>query len=164
MMACRIPAAELTELLNGGSEDFRGMSISCMNGPQDFVLAGPLASLTKFAEYCKGKSFKCKQLPVPFGFHSAAMDPMLQDLAQLAVETTAKTPTIQLGSSLHGRVLEPGSTIEPNYFVNHAREPVNFTGLIEDVANWAAGSDMTVIEIGPSPSSKSRFVHFLVIS
>ncbi|KFA56353.1 hypothetical protein S40293_08749 [Stachybotrys chartarum IBT 40293] len=157
MLVCRIPAPELAKLLEERTDEFDGVAVTCMNSSQDLVVGGPVESLKKLGDHLKGEGFKAKLLPVPYGFHSAAMDPILDDLKDLTDNIRSTTPVIRLGSSLHGRVLDNDEGLAQDYFVHHARRPVNFTGLVEDISKWAAGSKLSIVEIGPSPSTDPMF-------
>lgn len=154
MLACRISAATVTEILSTVEDEFSGLSVACMNSAQDLVLAGPLTSLDAFAAHCKTQGVKHKLLQVPFGFHSQAMDPILDDLSKITSETLMATPSVTLGSSLYGRVFSAEEKPWSNYFVDHARETVRFADLATDAATQFAGDELTILEIGPSPSSK----------
>lgn len=154
MLACRISAAAVTELLSTSEDEFSGLSIACMNSTQDLVLAGPLTSLDAFAAHCNTQGVKHKLLQVPFGFHSQAMDPILEGLSNITSETLMESPSTTLGSSLYGRVFSADERPGSNYFVDHARETVRFADLAMDVANQFAGDELTILEIGPSSSSK----------
>lgn len=157
MVACRIPVAEVSGLLSNDDNAFKGMTIACINSPEDLVLAGPLTSLVKFLEYCKEKGIRHKDLQLPLGFHSPSMDPILQDLAGHAVHMAMRPSSVRIGSSLYGRLLNPGEVLEQDYFVKHAREPVNFSSLAMDIAKWSTESNPNIMEIGPSPSTEPMF-------
>lgn len=154
MLACRMSAAAVSDILSTGEDKFSGLSVACMNSAQDLVLAGSLTSLDAFAGHCKTQGVKHKLLQVPFGFHSQAMDPILDDLSKITSETLMATPSVTLGSSLYGRVFSAEEKPGSNYFVDHARETVRFADLATDVANQFSAEDLTILEIGPSPSSK----------
>lgn len=151
MISCRMSAVTARSILQDTDT-----AITCFNGPQDIVIGGSLESITKVASYCKAEAIKHKVLRLPFGFHSGAMDPILQDLAKHAADVKFKTPAIRVGSSLLGQVMDIQTQLDAQYFVRHAREPVNFADLVDDVGKWSANSAITVVEIGPSGSSMHK--------
>lgn len=153
MLACRISSTAVMELLESAKDAYAGMSIACMNSSQDLVLAGPLTSLNVFSAHCKTEGIKHKMLQVPFGFHSNAMDPILDNLSTIVSEAPMDVPSTSLGSSLYGRVFKATEKPALNYFVDHARKPVKFAELTADIAQSLAEYELTILEIGPSPSS-----------
>lgn len=154
MVTCKSTVDEIGALLNRNDQKFKGLSIACLNTLTDIVVAGPADSLLRFVDYCKGSGIKAKQLTVPYGFHSSAMDPMLQDLGVCASAIRFNRSKIMFGSSLYGKLLDLGESLDPGYFVRHTRDSVNFYRVIEDIRSSFSGCESTFIEIGPYPSSK----------
>lgn len=160
MVACRLSPAAVDQLLAEKPHDFEDITISCFNSPNDSVLAGPPVSLAKLVQHCKAKGIRHKRLDVLYGFHSHAMEPILHDLGQCGRSIAFSPPCLRVGSSLRGRLLWESETIDAEYFVQHAREPVNFSGAVEDTLRWLTGCHPTFIEIGPSPSSEAALLPF----
>lgn len=156
MLACRASPEDMESLLQQiFSGQPGGMSIACYNSPEDCVVAGPVAILTHVAESCKSKGIRCKMLNVPYGFHSCAMDPILPQLKDLAASLTIRTPTIQFGSSVYGRLLTENETIPSDYLPMQTRQPVQFARALEMIKAEHSGSRFCILEVGPSPSSTS---------
>ncbi|RYP83572.1 hypothetical protein DL769_001326 [Monosporascus sp. CRB-8-3] len=156
MVSCRAPVSEISELLSATASGLPGLSIACYNSPEDVVVAGATEHLEKFIEHCKRKSLKQKKLQVPFGFHSAAMDPILEDLKSCASSLDIRPPVIKIGSSLHGRLLCQ-EDLDENYLTRHTREPVKFCDLVKSISAELQGSELTVLEVGPSVTTESMF-------
>jgi acyl transferase domain-containing protein len=149
MLACRMTADAADKLLQ-----VTDTTITCYNSVQDIVIGGETVSLHKLIPQLKDKGVKHKLLQVPYAFHSSAMDPMLGELRSHAAGLKMRQMAVQTGSSLEGKILDSETTLATDYFVRHAREPVLFSSLVSDVARWSANTEITVIEIGPSGSSK----------
>ncbi|RYP44237.1 hypothetical protein DL768_009270 [Monosporascus sp. mg162] len=156
VMGHRAPVSEISEHLNATASDLPGLSIACYNSPEDVVVAGAKECLEKFIEHCKRKGIKQKKLQVPFGFHSAAMDPILDDLKSCASCLDIRPPAIKIGSSLHGRLLRQ-EDLDENYLTRHTREPVKFCDLVKSLSVELQGSESTVLEVGPSVTTESMF-------
>lgn len=162
MLTCRVPdaggrshMAQVLGLLGeAASGDSADLSAACLNSPQDLVVAGPLSQLDVFAERCKTMGYKQKRLPVPFGFHSCAMDPILDEFAVSVASVKLRPPTICVGSTLYGRLLKPGEAITRDYLVRHLREPVRFSAVLEELQEQ---QQTFALEIGPSSSTESMF-------
>ncbi|AEO59633.1 polyketide synthase [Thermothelomyces thermophilus ATCC 42464] len=155
MVACRLSRAAVEQLLADKADELAGITVSCFNSPSDSVLAGPVDSLARLARHCKDNGIRHKRLDVPYGFHSPALEPILSDHGRAARAVPFRPPSLRAGSSLRGRLFGQSETVDGDYFVQHAREPVNFSGVVEDALPELAGSHPTFIEIGPSPSTES---------
>lgn len=164
MLACRLPPEEARQILAEKPIEFEDVTIACFNSPKDVVLAGPPVSLAKLVQYCKAKGLRHKRLDVLYGFHSPAMDPILEELADLSRSLKFKPPQFPMGSSLYGRLLGEDEVVTAEYFVRHSREPVNFCGMAEEAAKSLTGFNIHCLEIGPSPSSKYYHRHLGPIS
>ena len=154
MVSCRAPIDEVSQILRQNLSQMPGLSIACYNSPEDVVVAGPSRSLDQFAELCKAKGTKQKKLPVPFGFHSSAMDPILNDLKACARSLNFLPPQIKIGSSLCGRILRPGENLDEDYLANHTRESVKFSDLVASFLVELNGFDVNILEVGPAVTSK----------
>ncbi|EKG13226.1 Beta-ketoacyl synthase [Macrophomina phaseolina MS6] len=150
MVACNLPPTEAEGFLSRSGVDTSTTSVACKNSADDCVFAGPLASLKHFVDACKVSGIKAKLLGVPYGFHSAAMDPILEPFAKLASTVQLNSPKIPVASSFLGKLLLEGD-ITADYFVGHAREPVEFVRATNAIADLAGDKKMTFIEVGPAP-------------
>jgi acyl transferase domain-containing protein len=153
MLACRVSSRDTLHDLEILTQRRADLDIACRNSSQDVVVAGSMAALDTTIEHCKTKNIKTKKLSVPFGFHSFAMDPILNDLDQLASMLNFQPPPqMRFGSALYGRLLAANEQIDPEYLVRHTREPVNFSRLVHDLRG-SSDQNFAIIEIGPSGSS-----------
>ncbi|KAJ7133377.1 hypothetical protein C8R44DRAFT_849492 [Mycena epipterygia] len=111
------------------SGNFSDLTIACYNSPVDCVLSGPLKQLKAFKAHLEGEvRCKCFLIPIPFGHHSAAMAPLLDDLTTLAKRFTFRPPTIPIISNVLGDIVLPGdaSVFTAEYLARHCAEPVQF--------------------------------------
>ncbi|KAG6855991.1 Type I Iterative PKS [Tephrocybe sp. NHM501043] len=133
------------------SPQFSDLSIACYNSPTDCVLSGSISALKAFKEYLDTE-IHCKNivLTVPFGYHSQAMSPLLDDLTAAAQRVTFHAPCIPVVSNALGDVVLPGdsSVFTPEYFARHCAEPVRFEKGIQALNGSSMPFDAW-IEIGP---------------
>lgn len=147
--------ADKVESILGGSIAFTELSIACYNSGSDCVVSGPLERLRELKVALDGVA-RSKILAVPFGFHSAAMDPVLEDLTGVATKVKLSAPTIPIVSNVLGEVVLPGdsSVFTPSYFARHCAEPVLFDSGIRALVGQSSGAAGDIwIEIGPQPTS-----------
>lgn len=158
MMACRLPSSDANRIL-ASDPQLSDLSVACENSTEDSVVAGSLGALKQFGELCKAQNVRHKLLHVPYGFHSSAMDPILEDLTahtcSLIPAASRRDTSIDVGLSSFGRLLYPDEEIKPDYFIQQTRNPVRFSKLAEKIADRIGRTNVTVVEIGPAPISKS---------
>ncbi|KAL7622053.1 polyketide beta-ketoacyl-synthase [Parahypoxylon ruwenzoriense] len=154
MVSCRASADTVTAILSH-SDQFDGIGIACLNSPEDVVVAGPAESLARFVAHCEDNGIKSRQLQVPYGFHSSAMDSIMEDFEACSSSIISHDSSVVVGSSSHGKLLSANANLGPSYFVRHMRDPVKFSDVIEDVERSFKENDLDFIEIGPSASTES---------
>ncbi|KAI5923108.1 polyketide synthase [Camillea tinctor] len=126
-------------------------NIACINGPRETVLSGASTEIAEIAEQLSGAGFKCTQLKVPFAFHSAQVEPILDDFEKLSRSVRFQVPKIPVISPLLGKLVEH-EPINPTYLRNHAREAVNFLGGLVSAQQSGVIDEKTVwLEVGPHP-------------
>ncbi|KAI1875243.1 hypothetical protein JX265_004301 [Neoarthrinium moseri] len=126
-------------------------NVACINGPRETVLSGTSHEVAEIAEQLGGAGFKCTQLKVPFAFHSAQVEPILDEFEDLARSVRFETPKVPIISPLLGKLVD-GEPINPAYLRNHAREAVNFLGGLVSAQQAGIIDEKTVwLEVGPHP-------------
>ncbi|KAK7989418.1 hypothetical protein PG989_009733 [Apiospora arundinis] len=126
-------------------------NVACVNGPRETVLSGTSTEVAEIAEQLGAAGFKCTQLKVPFAFHSAQVEPILDDFENLARSVRFGFPKIPIISPLLGKLVD-GEPINPKYLRDHAREAVNFLGGLVSAQKSGIIDEKTVwLEVGPHP-------------
>ena len=125
-----------------------GVSIGAVNGPASVVVSGEEAALLRVVASLDGQGVRTTRLAVSHAFHSALMDPALDELEEIASGVSFAVPRIALVSNLSGREAreEVGAK---GYWRRHAREAVRFADGMTTL--WERGYRVFV-EIGPSPT------------
>ncbi|KAF2851195.1 polyketide synthase-like protein [Plenodomus tracheiphilus IPT5] len=100
--------------------------IACMNGPDETVLCGTTAVVESANETLVKKNFKATKLAVPFAFHSAQVEPILEQFKAVAASVIFNKPEVPIMSPLTGQIIREAGIIGPDYLARHARETVNF--------------------------------------
>ena len=150
MVACKFPPEQAQKMFTE-STNFSNLTVACLNSTKDCVVAGPLVQLKAFQECCSAANQKTTKLEVPYGFHSAAMDPIVQPLRQLGESVRFSKPTISVASNVLGRLVTR-EDLDASYFANHARQPVRFFESIQSLEQAGTSMDYAVfLEMGPHP-------------
>ncbi|RYP55311.1 hypothetical protein DL768_000066 [Monosporascus sp. mg162] len=148
MLAVQGSVDAVSEALGGRAGS---TNVACINGPRESVLSGTSTEISEAAELLTGTGFKCTQLKVPFAFHSAQVEPILDDFEDLARSVRFHAPNIPVISPLLGKLVE-GVPINASYLRNHARETVDLLGGLVSAQQSGVIDEKTVwLEVGPHP-------------
>ncbi|KAL8821405.1 MAG: hypothetical protein Q9223_000554 [Gallowayella weberi] len=148
MLSVRASVEDIRKNADGND----AFEVSCMNGHSDTVISGANVDIEAIRKALERNTIKCTKLDVPFAFHTAQMDPVLEPFEQLAGHVTFKAPSIPFLSPLLGEDVFDGKTLNARYLRRATREPVNFVGALKAAQEQAIINEKTVfIDIGPHP-------------
>lgn len=151
MVACKLSLSKADVML-AENDKLCDMSVACRNSDDDCVFAGPLEQLGYFLEICSKEGIRAKQLDVPYGFHSASMEPIVTPLKELCKSIKWSTPLIPVASNVLGRLFTP-EDFTSDYFALHARRPVRFGDIIQNLKEQEAFNKAIILEIGAHPTT-----------
>jgi acyl transferase domain-containing protein/acyl carrier protein len=153
--ACRVVAARagLMQRLDpgggmlavaAGEDDVRallgdGLSMAAVNGPEAVVVSGDRAAV----EALVGREWRTRWLSEKYGFHSAWVDPMLDEFRRVLESVSWLSPRIPVVSSVVGGVADVATV---DYWVRQARDTVRFGDVVTCLGSLGVGS---VVEAGP---------------
>jgi acyl transferase domain-containing protein/acyl-CoA synthetase (AMP-forming)/AMP-acid ligase II/NAD(P)-dependent dehydrogenase (short-subunit alcohol dehydrogenase family)/SAM-dependent methyltransferase/aryl carrier-like protein len=123
------------------------VSIAAVNGPESIVYSGNREAVAAISQQLEAQGIKTTSLPVSHAFHSPLIDPMLAEFAQVARQITYSRPQIPLVSNVSGQ-LAGDEIATPDYWVRHARQPVQFA---QGMATLHQQGCELFLEIGPKP-------------
>ncbi|EED21054.1 polyketide synthase, putative [Talaromyces stipitatus ATCC 10500] len=148
MIACDRSASYIEkEILS--ANHLLSLTIACDNSPTTSVVSGPLNDIDRLATLLEERKIRHKRLGVRLGFHSAALDPILQELNDLCHDMPFHAPKFPLGSCLHGRLMQKGD-LNPSYIAQQTRGKVRFAELVKSLHDKETQSPVFV-EVGPHP-------------
>ncbi len=136
-------------MMQSGSQS---IEIACFNSQTDLVLAGPLREIEKVKQAADRASPKIKSmlLPVPYAFHSAAVEPLMDAFGPVAAGITYKTPKTPIGAN-NGQLVKSRGFFSGKYLVNHMRQPVRFDAAVKSLMD---DDPLDIfLEIGPHSTS-----------
>jgi len=126
--------------------------IACMNGPEETVLCGTVEVVESTSQLLADKGFKATKLNVPFAFHSAQVEPILEKFKDVAASIVFSQPKVPVMSPLTGEVIREAGIINAEYLARHARETVNiWTALNAGKEGKIFDEKTTWLEIGAHP-------------
>ena len=127
----------------------RSISIAAINAPDNIVVSGEGQAVEALIVELRGEDVVCRPLTVSHAFHSALMEPMLDEFERVAASTRFSPPRVGLISNLTGRVLPDDQVVDAQYWRRHVREPVQFAA---GMRTLAAHGCSVFIEAGPTPT------------
>ncbi|MBM0259385.1 type I polyketide synthase, partial [Micromonospora sp. 4G55] len=139
MLAVSLPETAVAGLLG------EGVSLAAVNAAELCVLSGAPEAIEELRLRLTRDGVDCRPLRVSRGYHSALLDPVLDEFAEHARRIVHHAPERPYLSNLTGAPVAPGEVLDPGYWVRHMREPVRFA----ESAALLAEQDVVLAELGP---------------
>ena len=130
-------------------EDAPAVSIAALNGPENTVVSGPAAALSKVVRRLEADGVQSKSLHVSHAFHSALVEPVLDPFQEAVSAIALAAPRIPLVSNLTGKLLTEEEAVDPVRWRRHLREPVRFSPSLAELHRLGV---RYFLEVGPHPA------------
>lgn len=143
-MAAAFTAAGRVENL---TNEFPSLSVAAYNGANT-VLSGPAADLDKAVAALAADGVRCDWLDTSHAFHSALLDPILDEFESFADRFNFATPQRILVDNRTGAALGRSVKLDGSFWRRHARQPVQFAKSVHTLAGLHC---KVLLEIGPRP-------------
>ena len=143
-MVAVFTAAERVESL---TDEFPSLSVAAYNGANT-VLSGPAKDLEKAVAGLAADGVRCDWLDTSHAFHSALLDPILDEFESYAERFNFTTPQRILIDNRTGAALGRSVKLDGAYWRRHARQPVEFAKSVRTLADLNC---KVLLEIGPRP-------------
>jgi acyl transferase domain-containing protein len=127
--------------------DSKHVTIAAVNGPESTVVSGLSEAVAAVLERAKANGLDGAPLKVSHAFHSALMDPILDEFEAIASGIAFSPPAIRLVSNLTGQ-FAGDEVATPAYWRQHLREAVRFSDSLRTLYDDAY---RVFIEVGPAP-------------
>jgi acyl transferase domain-containing protein/acyl-CoA synthetase (AMP-forming)/AMP-acid ligase II/acyl carrier protein len=124
------------------------VAVAAVNGPQQVVISGLREKVNLVARALEQDGIEVKPLRVSHAFHSALVDPILNEFQRICDETILYPPQIPVISNVTGEAV--GDEIaNSGYWRDHLRLPVRFR---DGIVSMQALGCTAYLEIGPRPT------------
>jgi acyl transferase domain-containing protein/acyl carrier protein len=143
-MVAVFAAAERVESL---TDEFPSLSVAAYNGANT-VLSGPSQDLDQAVARLTADGVRCDWLDTSHAFHSALLDPILDEFESYANRFNFVSPQLILVCNRTGAVVGRSVKLDGNYWRRHARQPVEFAKSVRTLADLGC---KVLLEIGPQP-------------
>ncbi|OOL26989.1 hypothetical protein GQ85_41595, partial [Rhodococcus rhodochrous] len=122
------------------------VDLAAVNGAESVVLAGAATDVHTVAAELSTAGIPVTPLHVERAFHSALMDPVLDEFTTVVSRPAAQQPTIPVVSTLTGRVATAEELTSPQYWRRHLRRAVCFHDGMRTLVELGV---TRCVEIGP---------------
>ncbi|MEU9330801.1 SDR family NAD(P)-dependent oxidoreductase [Streptomyces canus] len=143
MVAVQASESEVAPLLT------EGVFLAAVNGPASVVLSGRTEAVLAAAAHLSSLGRRTTRLRVSHAFHSPLMNPMLDQLREVAANLTFRQPIIPIVSTVTGRPAKADELGSPDYWAEQVRTPVRFH---DAVLRLTGDGVRTLVDIGPDGS------------
>jgi acyl transferase domain-containing protein/acyl carrier protein len=143
MVAVFAPAQRVESL----TDEFPRLSVAAYNGANT-VLSGPAEDLDRAVAGLIADDVRCDWLETSHAFHSALLDPALDEFESYASRFNFGSPQRTLVCNRTGAALGRKAKLDGPYWRRHARQPIEFA---KGVATLADLGCAVLLEVGPQP-------------
>jgi phthiocerol/phenolphthiocerol synthesis type-I polyketide synthase C len=127
--------------------DGAGIEVAARNSGQGVTVAGPFESIDLLEQQAGARGWRFTRLDLDYAFHSAAMDPIADRLADELAGLAPRYTSIPFYSTVTGGALD-GIALDADYWWRNVREPVLFA----DAARAMVEDGIRIfVEVGPHP-------------
>ncbi|KAK0703919.1 hypothetical protein B0T26DRAFT_681541 [Lasiosphaeria miniovina] len=125
--------------------------VACFNGPGAIVVNGRMKNLERIQAILHDDGgVKSSYVAVPYSFHSAQLDTILDDYRQVAAAVTFSAPAVPVASTLLGKVVDTDGVFSASYLAEQTRKPVQFEAAVKALQAAGFVTDKTLfVETGP---------------
>ena len=135
------------ERVEGLTDQFPSLSVAAYNGANT-VLSGPAGDLDQAVARLTADGVRCDWLETSHAFHSALLDPILDEFESYADGFKYASPQRILVDNRTGAVIGRSQKLDGNYWRRHARQPVEFAKSVQTLSDLNC---KVLLEIGPQP-------------
>lgn len=124
------------------------ISLAAVNAPRATVVAGPTDAINALRDMLERIGVQGTVLRTSHAFHSAMLDPIVEEMRACASRADLTPPTRRFVSTLTGTWITDEQATDPGYWANQLRRTVRFAQACQTVAETGA----ILLEVGPGRS------------
>ncbi|MEM9486115.1 MAG: SDR family NAD(P)-dependent oxidoreductase, partial [Cyanobacteria bacterium P01_F01_bin.116] len=153
MLSVALPLKQLEKLLSE-DESFGEIAIAVLNEPNRCVGSGPTKAIETLEHHLTNQAIESRRLQTSHAFHSPMMEPILEPFRQRCQQVNLQPPQIPYVSNLTGTWITTAQATDPDYWVQHLRQPVRFAQGVTQLCQDAADKQI-LLEVGPGKTLSS---------
>ncbi|EST37912.1 hypothetical protein N566_10425, partial [Streptomycetaceae bacterium MP113-05] len=144
MATVALPADEVEKLL--ADHDGR-LSLAAVNGPRSAVVSGDRDAIDQLVATCKADHVRAKAIPVDYASHSAHVEPILGELAEILAPVEPRRPEVPFFSTVTGDWVTEAA-FDAEYWCTNLRQSVRFGEAVRALSEQGYG---LFVENSPHP-------------
>jgi len=122
-----------------------GVWLAAVNGPKTCVVSGPVEAIDTFARKLRTEGIASQSLQTSYAFHSALMEPMLDQFTEAVRKVNLRSPRIPYLSNVTGTWIKDEEATSPTYWTTHVRQTVRFADGLKELFQ----NSSILLEVGP---------------
>ena len=122
------------------------LSIAAANAPELTVASGPVAAIEALQERLESQELPCQRVHINVAAHSSMLEPILEPFREYLSKLNYGEPSLPFISNLSGTWATQEQVCQPNYWVDHLRQTVQFANGVSELVK---DSDRVLLEVGP---------------
>ncbi|MEU6266176.1 type I polyketide synthase [Saccharopolyspora shandongensis] len=122
------------------------LSLAAVNGPAACTVSGASEAVHRLRERLIADGVECQPISTPGAAHSALLEPMLAEYAELVAQVPLEKPRIPYLSNATGTWITSDQATDPQYWSRHTRETVRFA---DGIGELTADGAPLLLEVGP---------------
>ncbi|BBC27207.1 type I polyketide synthase [Pseudanabaena sp. ABRG5-3] len=139
MLSISLPEAEIKPFLN------KDIALAAINAPNLAVVSGTIEAIARLEQQLQELSIEYRQLHTSHAFHSAMMEPMLDDFRNEIEKIKLSVPKIPYISNVSGTWITEAQATDPEYWLEHIRQTVRFA---DGLGTLLQDQDSVLLEVG----------------
>ncbi|CAM8624967.1 COG3321 Polyketide synthase modules and related proteins [Paracoccaceae bacterium] len=140
MLSVPLAEGDLRPLMTGD------LDMASVNAPGLCVVSGPDAALKNLAERLAAEGVETQRVAIDIAAHSRMLEPILGRFGDYLRRVRLNPPSLPIISNTTGVELTAAEAMDPEYWVQHLRNTVNFQPCM---ATLMATSPRVFVEMGP---------------
>ncbi len=122
-----------------------GVEVAAHNSPESIVCSGPHDAVAAFERRLIDAGVACRRLQTSHAFHSAMMEPIVEEFAEMVGRIGPSAPAAPWISCLTGDWITDEQAQDPAFWAAQMRRPVRFS----DALSRLLGDGAVLVEVGP---------------
>lgn len=140
MLSVPLSEADLRPLMGAD------LDMASVNAPGLCVVSGPQAALDALEARLAAQDVECQRIQIDIAAHSRMLEPILKQFGDYLRSITLSAPRIPIVSNRSGTWLSEAEATDPDYWVRHLRNSVNFA---DCMATLMQEPERVYLEVGP---------------
>jgi amino acid adenylation domain-containing protein len=134
------------------------LDVAAVNGPTQTVVSGSTEAINAYEVQLATQSIQCKQLVTSHAFHSALLDPAVNQFREVVSKVQLRPPQTPFISCVTGTWITEAEATSPDYWASQLRQGVRCADGLRAIVGETATA---LLEVGPGSTLVNLARHVL---